>query len=239
MPIFAVIAALYSSVGHGGATGYLALMAFLNMPPPVMATTALTLNCLTAGISSLVYTRAGYFSWKLTLPFILSSIPCAYLGAMVRLDEKQYAVLLAVALCVTAALLVRRKPSQTQEQFVITPSPAAAGAVGAILGLISGAIGIGGGVFLSPIIILMRWADTKTTSATAAVFIIANSVSGLLGRARAGTLEYGNVVPFLLCAFIGAIAGSIWGAKLATANKLRLALAAVLLVAAVKMFLPR
>jgi uncharacterized membrane protein YfcA len=239
LPLFTLIAALYSSVGHGGATGYLALMSFFDMPPQVMSTTALVLNCLTAGISCFVYTRAGYLSAKLTLPFVLTSVPFALLGALIKLSEKQYSWLLATALSITAALLIFRKKKPTEEErFVCSPPFFKAACVGALLGFVSGAIGIGGGVFLSPIIILMRWADTKTTSATAAVFIIANSVSGLVGRLMAGTLEFGNVLPFLASAFVGALAGSLWGAKLSTDSKLRMALAAVLFVAALKMFLP-
>jgi len=240
LPLFALIAALYSSVGHGGATGYLALMAFYDMPPPVMSTTALTLNCLTAGISCFVYTRAGFLSLKLTLPFVLTSIPFAFLGALVKLSEKQYALLLAIALGAAAILLIVRKAKPNEEEkFVSTPPLPKAAAAGSLLGFASGAVGIGGGVFLSPLIILMKWADTKTTSATASVFIIANSVSGLVGRALAGTLEYGNLWPFLASALVGALAGSFWGARLSTAGKLRIALALVLLTAATKMFLPK
>lgn len=240
MPLFAFVAALYSSVGHGGATGYLALMSFMGMPPHVMSTTALILNLLTAGISCFVYARAGYLSIKLTFPFILASIPAALVGSMVPISERQYSWMLAAALIVTAALLIgAKRKTQEPTSFASPPPLYQGGLVGATLGFISGAIGIGGGVFLSPIIILMRWADTKTTSATAALFIIANSASGLVGRTLAGTLAFGNVLPFLLCAFGGAVAGSIWGAKLSSAMKLRLALAIVLLVAAVKMFLPK
>lgn len=240
LPLFALVAALYSSVGHGGATGYLALMAFMDMPPHVMSTTALVLNLLTAGISCFVYARAGHLSLKLTYPFILTSVPAALLGAMVPINEHQYNWLLATALGVTAILLVVFKRKKQESTLFLSPPPLyQSSLVGAILGFISGAIGIGGGVFLSPVIILMRWADTKTTSATAALFIIANSMSGLIGRTIAGTLAFGHVLPFLLCALVGALAGSTWGAKLSSATKLRIVLAAVLLVAAVKMLLPK
>ena len=240
LPAFFLIAALYSAVGHGGATGYLALMSFLNVTPKVMATTALMLNCVTAGISCFMFTRAGYLSKRLTLPFIFTSIPCALLGAMVKFSEAQYAVLLSITLLITAALLlVNRKANGASEKFIASPSLPKAGLAGALLGFLSGAVGIGGGVFLSPLIILARWADTKSTSATAAVFIIANSIAGLSGRAIAGTLEVGNVAPYLVAALIGAIGGSYWGAHLSTAGKLRIPLALVLVIAAVKMLLPK
>lgn len=240
LPAFLLIAALYSAVGHGGATGYLALMSFFDVPPQVMASTALTLNCITAGISCFMYSKAGYLSKRLTLPFVISSVPCALAGAMVKFSEQQYAVLLALTLIITAILLlVKRKTSPADEKFVASPSLPKAATAGALLGLLSGAVGIGGGVFLSPLIILARWADTKSTSATAAVFIIANSASGLAGRALSGTLEFGNVAPFLAAALAGALLGSYWGAHRAPARGLRVPLAIVLFIAAVKMFLPK
>ncbi len=239
LPAFFLIAALYSAVGHGGATGYLALMSFLTVPPKVMATTALMLNCVTAGISCFMFTRAGYLSKRLTLPFIFTSIPCALLGAMVKFSEAQYAVLLSITLLITAALLLVNRKNGDSEKFVASPSLSKAGLAGALLGFLSGAVGIGGGVFLSPLIILARWADTKSTSATAAVFIIANSIAGLSGRAIAGTLEVGFVAPYLVAALLGALGGSYWGAHLSTAGKLRIPLALVLLIAAVKMLLPK
>lgn len=240
LPIFTLIAALYSAVGHGGATGYLALMAFYNLPPFVMSTTALTLNCVTAGIACYAYTRAGFLSKKLTLPFVVTSVPCALLGAMAKLNEQQYAWLLAITLSVTAVLLLAKKPIASAEaRFVASPNFAKAALFGGILGFLSGTVGIGGGVFLSPLIILMRWADTKTTSATAAFFIIANSVAGLSGRAIAGTIEFGNVVPCLVFALAGAIAGSYWGARVSKAGNLRIVLALVLFIAAAKLVLPK
>lgn len=240
LPAFLLIAALYSAVGHGGATGYLALMSFWDVPPQVMASTALTLNCVTAGISCFMYSKAGYLSPRLTLPFVITSVPCAFLGALVKLSEQQYGILLALTLTVTAILLlVKRKKANQNGQFVASPSLLKAGSAGALLGFLSGAVGIGGGVFLSPLIILLDWADTKTTSATAAVFIIANSVSGLAGRALSGTLEFGNVTPFLLAAVVGALIGSYWGAHRSTSGRLKIPLAIVLIIAAFKVCLPK
>lgn len=205
-----------------------------------MATTALTLNCLTAGISLFVYARAGFFSVRLTLPFVLTSVPFALSGALVKLSEQQYGWLLGGALALAAGLLIIKRPGLGgEEKFVALPPLPKAASAGALLGFVSGAVGIGGGVFLSPLIVLMKWADTKTTSATAAAFIIANSIAGLGGRALAGNLQFGNLLPYLACALLGAIAGSLWGAKLSTAFKLRIALSVVLFSAAVKMIMPR
>lgn len=254
----AVVAALYSAVGHGGGTGYLAILSLLQVPPPVMATTALTLNCMTAGISFFAYTRAGYFSWRLTLPFVATSVPAAVFGAMVKLSENQYNWLLGSVLILTAlklAFLPERKPAAagntnvpTQShasstaptgRFIAAPSWIKASAVGAVLGFLAGSVGIGGGIFLSPVIILMGWADTKSTSATAAFFIIANSLAGLTGRAINGTLSYGEIVPYLICGCVGAIAGSTWGVRVSTGITLRRALALVLFIAATNMFITK
>lgn len=280
-----VVAALYSAVGHGGGTGYLAILSLLQVPPPVMATTALTLNCMTAGISFFAYTRAGYLSWRLTLPFVATSVPAAVLGAMVKLSENQYNWLLGSVLILTALKLAfflpenrltsagntsgsksdetNRSPDEDKStndesakstnvpnqsatpntaptgRFIAAPSWIKASMVGAALGFLAGSVGIGGGIFLSPVIILMGWADTKSTSATAAFFIIANSLAGLTGRAIGGTLSYGEIVPYLICGCIGAIAGSTWGVRFSTGTTLRRVLALVLFVAATNMFITK
>lgn len=238
IPLVALVAALYSAVGHGGATGYLALMSFLNMPPNVMASSALTLNLLTAGISCYTYSKAGYFSARLCMPFIFTSIPCAFIGALIKLNEQQYSLLLSAVLIVTALSLVAKKSkAQDESRFVKTPTVPVAAAVGGCLGLISGAVGIGGGVFLSPIILLCNWADAKSTSAAASVFIIANSLSGLVGRTISGNLAYGNLLPLMIFAFLGATIGAHWGARLSSSKTLRRVLAVVLLTAALKGFI--
>jgi len=235
----AIVAALYSSVGHGGATGYLAILSLLNVPPREMASTALILNCLTASISLASYSRAGFLSWRLTWPFLIASVPCAFFGAMVKLSEQQYAWLLGSVLIFVAARLGFYQPADRSEpRFIENPKLPAALAAGAILGFLSGAVGIGGGVFLSPLIILMGWADTKTTSASAALFIIANSISGLLGRALAGTLVCQDILPYLIFGLVGALAGSYWGVRLSTGRGLRRVLAVVLIIASAKMFIP-
>ncbi len=204
-----------------------------------MSTTALTLNCVTAGISLAFFARAGFLSLRLTAPFVALSIPCAFLGALLPVSKEQYTWLLAATLVLTALRLAfyKQDAGQESERFSQQPKLWLAGTIGAVLGFISGAIGIGGGVFLSPILILMRWADPKTTSATSALFILLNSISGLIGRGVSGTLTYSNVIPYLLCALVGAILGSVYGAKISTGRGLRRLLAAVLLIAVAKMLI--
>lgn len=233
-----LIAMLYSSVGHGGATGYLAIMSFWGVAPDVMATTALTLNCLTAGISSLAYGRRGYLSMKLSLPFILVSIPFAYLGATVRLTEKQFGWMLAAVLFVSALMLwFHRGKVDTQEPFVKSPDLKVAAIAGAILGFVSGTLGIGGGVFLSPLIILCGWADSKTTAGCSALFIVLNSFAGLGARYLSGRVDFSEIVPFLFFALAGALIGSYYGASRSSQKGLRRLIAFVLIIAVVKMLI--
>lgn len=233
-----LIAMLYSSVGHGGATGYLAIMSFWGVAPDVMATTALTLNCLTAGISSLAYGRRGYLSMKLSLPFILISIPFAYLGATVPLTERQFGWMLAAVLFVSALMLwFHRVKTDSEEPFVKSPVLKVAAMVGAILGFVSGALGIGGGVFLSPLIILCGWADSKTTAGCSALFIVLNSFAGLGARYLSGRLDFAEIVPFLFFALAGALIGSHYGASRSSQKGLRRLIAFVLIIAVVKMLI--
>lgn len=233
---FSLISFLYSSVGHGGATGYLAVLSLLNLPPVEISTTALILNVMTASISLFFYARAGHLKMRLTMPFVIVSIPFAYLGATIPLSENAYDMLLAIVLFATAVRLfvdsIRAKADDAElRKLRLAP----AGMVAAVLGLVSGMVGIGGGVFLSPVILLLRWAGAKETSATAACFIVANSLAGLAGRYFTDKLAVGSLAPFIAFAFVGAVAGSYLGARRYSSNVIRRALAAVLIVAVVKL----
>lgn len=231
-----VVAALYSSIGHGGASGYLAVMAFFQLAPAEMKTTALILNILVAGIASIEYYRAGHFSFKLTWPFIVASIPAAFLGGMLHISNKVYGILLGIALVVAALrLAMAALPRQTPDDQRDVPLPMAL-PTGAGVGLLSGLVGIGGGIFLSPIIILMKWADTKRTSATAAVFIVVNSLAGLSGHLASGKDMVGvAALPLLATALFGGMIGAHWGANRFSSIALRRILAVVLITASVKM----
>lgn len=233
---FLTISFLYSSVGHGGATGYLAVLSFTNRPAAEISTTALILNVITASISFSFYYRAGHFRWRLALPFIAASIPAALLGAMVPLREQTYGLILAFVLLATAGKLFADSFGKSDTTAGLKDlRPAVALVIGAFLGLVSGMVGIGGGVFLSPVLMFMRWADAKQTSAVAAIFIIANSVSGLIGRAAANKLTIGPLAPLLVSSLVGAILGSYMGARKFSANWIRRALSVVLLVAVAKL----
>jgi len=231
--LIAVVAALYSSVGHGGASGYLAVMSFVILDPPLMSTTALLLNILVAGIGMIQFSRAGHFSWKLALPFVFLSVPFAFVGGLLRISAMTYSLLLAGVLLFTSYRFFRMT-SHDEEQSA-APSKAVALGAGSGIGLLSGVVGVGGGIFLSPVMILMKWATTKQTAAISAFFIVVNSIAGLAGRFVRGGLEVGHIWPFVLAAAVGGLIGSYFGASRFTSKLLRQLLGAVLLIAAVKL----
>ncbi len=229
-----LVAVLYSSVGHGGASGYLAVLSFFAIAPAVMSSTALILNVLVAGIGVVVFSRAKHLSLNLAWPFILFSIPAAFLGALVHIADKTYYLLLAFALFV-AAIRLSISFTSKEEGEMHAPSMFVALPIGGGIGFLSGIVGVGGGIFLSPIMILRRWADPKKTSAVSALFIVVNSLSGIVGRVARGGFEFSAAVPFIVAAFLGGLVGSHFGANRFSGMTLRRMLSAVLLVASFKL----
>jgi len=229
-----VTAILYSSVGHGGASGYLAIMALFAVSPENMRASALILNLFVAGISFYSYYRGGFFRLKLLLPFIALSVPMSFLGARLEINPTTYKIILGIFLLIAIARMIftAKKPESTNPVNI----PVALG-IGAFLGFFSGMIGIGGGIILSPVLLLFRWATIKQTAAVSAVFIFLNSASGILGLASLGAL---NPVPEIYLLIGLGIAGSLIGSHLGrvklTSLKLTYLLAAVLLFASFKLF---
>lgn len=214
-------------------------MSFTDWQPDLITSTALVLNAISAGIASISYARAGYFSWKLTLPIVAVSVPSAYVGAMFKLSESQFSTTLGVVLLLVAVRLLFFSRKAGDDKFESPPSLVFLMLVSILLGLVSGAIGIGGGVFLSPLLVLCKWADPKTTSATAAVFTSLNSISGLISKAVSGRFFFD---PFsiqgsglIVCALIGSTVGSRYGSKIASPPVLMRLISVVLLVAVVKL----
>ena len=230
------IAFLYASVGFGGATGYLAVMSQFGIEPNLMATTALILNVVVAGISFINYARAGHTVRRLLLSFPLASVPAAFLGGYFKLHEDLYFVLLySVLTYVMLRMLFTCKESTTDTGELQTPPLWLALLCGAVIGLLSGMVGIGGGIILSPLIILMRWGTPKQAASTAAGFILLNSVSGLLGRLLGGNFMFGELGTWLLpVGVLGALAGSYLGARRFSGLWTRRVLGVVLLIAMVK-----
>ncbi|MBI1803274.1 MAG: sulfite exporter TauE/SafE family protein [Ignavibacteriae bacterium] len=235
--LFFLVALLYSSVGHGGASGYLAVMSLFAMTPKEMASTALILNILVAGISLIAYIRAGHFSFRLSLPFLILSIPLAFIGGMSHVSTTIYVVLLTIALVAAAVRLIVQFEQLSGLKNYSAPAPIAAVPVGGAIGFISGVVGVGGGIFLSPLMLLLRWADPKKTAATSAFFIVANSCAGIAGRISQGNFSATTSLPFLIAAVVGGLLGARWGATRFSNLTLRRLLGLALMIAAVKLLL--
>jgi uncharacterized membrane protein YfcA len=227
-----VIAFLYSSVGHAGASGYIAVMTLVGYAPDVIKPTALVLNILVACLSSWQFRRAGYFQWSLFWPFALFSVPFAFLGGYVNLPVGIFKILVGVVLLYSAfRFLVRLKP----DADVNPPSREVAMPVGAGLGLLSGLTGTGGGIFLTPLMILMRWARTKTASATSAVFILVNSVAGLLGNLTSTQTLPSFALLLMGSVILGGAVGSYYGSSKFSTTVVKRMLAVVLTIAGLKL----
>jgi uncharacterized membrane protein YfcA len=229
-----VTAALYSSVGHGGASGYLAIMAIFAISPENMRASALILNLFVAGISFYSFHRGGFFKFKLLLPFIVFSIPMSFVGARLQINPTTYKIILGIFLLIAIARMVLTAKSSAETKPVNIP---VALALGAFLGFFSGMIGIGGGIILSPVLLLLRWATIKETAAISAVFIFLNSTSGIIGLASKGALNpLPEIYVMIVMGIAGSFLGSYMGMKKLTSLKLTYLLAAVLLFASFKLF---
>lgn len=230
-----VAALLYSSVGHAGASGYLAVMALLSVAPEVMKPTALTLNIIVAAIGTVKFYRAGLFSWSLFWPFALASVPASFVGGYITLPGHWYKTLVGVVLLLAAIMLVRLAQKALKE-LTANPVPLWAALLsGAAIGLLSGLTGTGGGIFLSPLLLFMGWAETRVTSALSAAFILVNSIAGLSGNiSSVGALP--NFI-FLLVpiVIVGGYVGAEYGSKHISIPMLRRLLALVLVIAGLKL----
>jgi len=225
---------LYSSVGHGGASGYLAAMALFGVSAALMKPAALAMNILVAGLVFVRLWRAGFFSARLFWPFALGSIPLAFLGGVIQLHERVYQYLVAIALLVAAwrLLVIGHEPPKCAAPRLGVALP-----VGAGLGFVSGLTGVGGGIFLSPLLLLLRWASMRTTASVSAAFILVNSLAGLAGLLSTGVKLPSGLVWMMLAAFAGAVVGSELAVRRLAPVRLRQLLGVVLVIAAVKMSL--
>jgi uncharacterized membrane protein YfcA len=232
--LFFVGAALYASVGHGGASSYLAVMGLFSLAPDVMKPTALALNILVAGVATLKFYRAGLFSWRLFWPFAVASIPAAFVGGAVMLPARSYKILVGVVLLYAAVWMFRSALRPISKETHPPPLWAAVIA-GLAIGFLSGLTGVGGGIFLSPLILSMGWAETRATSGVAAPFILVNSIAGLLGHIASVSQLPPNVPVWGAAAVIGGWIGASYGSKRAPVPVLRQLLSLVLVVAGVKL----
>ena len=231
--ILFLVAFLYAAVGHGGASGYLALMALYGVAPEEMKPTALMLNLFVSLTSFIQYYRGGYFLKKLFLPIAAASIPMAFIGGMITVEENIYKRVLGVLLLFP---VIRFFFFKNVEDKDLKPSNLTIAIVtGAIVGLLSGMIGIGGGIILSPILLLLQWTNQKQTAAISAAFIFVNSVAGLAGMLTQGISFTSDMVMYIVIAFIGGLLGAYFGAKKFNQNVLKYVLATVLLLASYKL----
>ncbi|MDW8110092.1 MAG: sulfite exporter TauE/SafE family protein [Candidatus Bipolaricaulota bacterium] len=235
---FSLAAWLYSSVGHGGGSAYLAILALTGLPRATFAPLALTLNLVVSGLGWANYARAGHFSRKLLWPFVTTSIPAAFLGGLTPLPKWAFSLVLGLVLLLAALrLLLLQKPVTTQripEEGL--PLWRWGLPLGALLGYLAGLIGIGGGIFLSPLLLFLGWADAKRVGAVSAAFIFLNSASGLIAHMlaqRTPNLEL--LLPLTGAVLLGGALGSHLGATRFSATILQRLLGVVLLVAALKM----
>lgn len=230
-----VVAMLYASVGHGGASGYLAILALFSLSPNVLKPTALVLNIVVAGVGTWLYLAAKQFSWRAFWPFAVTSIPASYLGGCFSLPPHLYRPILGVVLLFAAWRLFVRTERPVGE--IHPPRLPVAMAIGAVLGLFSGLIGVGGGIFLSPLMVLLGWARVREISGVAALFILVNSMAGLLGHV--GSLQQvPDYAPLLaVMALAGGTLGALGGSRHLPVPAILKAMAMVLVIAGGKMFL--
>ncbi len=233
--IFAA-ALLYSSVGHAGASGYLAAMALLGIAPDVMKPTALVLNILVATLVTVKFYQAGWVQWSMFWPFAIASIPLSFLGGSLSLPSTLYKPIVGVVLIYAAYRLFRASQTDTPTSAKAIPLPAALISGGSI-GLLSGLTGVGGGIFLSPLILLMGWAPPKPTAGVSAAFILVNSIAGLLGHLSSVKSLPSAIPLWAIAAIIGGYLGAEYGSKRLGNAILKRLLAIVLVIAGLKMSL--
>jgi len=234
--VFAV-AFFYSSVGHGGATGYLAALALVGVAPMSARVAVLTANVLVAGIAWWRFGWAGHFDWRVLLSFAVVSVPCAWLGIRVHISPQVYKIVLGVVLTAAGLVLLLRSRWQTDDVVLHEFFLPLALLIGAGLGFLAGLTGIGGGVFLSPLLYLFRWVKPKTTGGIAAGFIVLNSIAGLAGTGWQKIMHAGPLLWLTLPAVIGALLGTHLGVRRWSSITFSRVLAGVLIFAGGKLLI--
>ena len=227
-----LVALLYSSVGHAGASGYIAVMALCGVAPAVIKPTALVLNVLVAAIASYHFWRAGHFRWALFWPFALLAIPLAFAGGALALPAPGLTLALGMVLLFSAANFLLRPAADAAPQ---PPARATALGTGGALGFLAGATGTGGGIFLTPLLLHCRWSPVKTAAAVSAPFILCNSAAGLAGSV--GATDALPALPLAVAVVAGGAIGSHYGSRHFPQATIKRCLAAVLTIAGGKLVL--
>ncbi len=236
--LFFAVAILYSSVGHAGASGYIAAMALLDFAPEQVRPTALALNLLVGGIGLYRWWRGGYVRWRNVLPFVLASAPAAFIAAQVKLPKESYSLLLGIVLLV-AAIGVFRQASRAEAEDARSAGrnvPWLVGLlVGAAIGVLSGLTGTGGAIFLTPLLLFAGWMPTREASGTSVAFVWINSLTGLIGLLHSGQSLPSQLPWWLGVVAVGAFIGTQMGLHWLPVKGLRRTLGVVLLIAAGKL----
>lgn len=228
-----LVAFLYSAVGHAGASGYIAVMTLFGLTPTVIKPAALVLNILVATLTFYQFWRAGHFLWALFWPFAILSVPLAFLGGYINLPTHWFKILVGIVLLYSAVRFLFN--TQTDDGAIVPPSKTVAIGTGAGLGLLSGLTGTGGGIFLTPLMIFFRWSKTKTASGVSALFILVNSISGLLGNISSTKQLPLFALPMVIAALAGGAVGSYLGSRQFSVGFIKKLLAVVLLIAGYKL----
>lgn len=228
-----LVAFLYSSVGHGGASGYLALMAIFSITPDVMKPTALLLNLFVSLTSFIQFYRGRHFNWRIFLPFAITSVPMAFVGGLITVDDNIYKKILGILLIIPIIRFLFFASIKVEE--IKRSNLVLSLLIGAAIGFLSGLIGIGGGIILSPILLLLKWSDMKQTAAISALFIFVNSLSGLAGQFQKGIEFSPDMYAYVAVAFAGGICGAYFGSLKLNQNFLKYLLAIVLIIASYKL----
>jgi uncharacterized protein len=231
-----VIALLYSSVGHAGASGYIAIMTLWGLAPATIRPTALVLNILVASIGAFQFWRAGHFGWKLFWPFALLSVPAAYLGGYLQPSASVLKILIGLVLLFSAVRLIFRRYDPPE---VTPPSRPTAIGVGAAIGFLSGLTGTGGGIFLTPLLLFCRWAHIRRAAAVSALFILVNSIAGIAGYVAKVHSVPSLAIVLAGAAIAGGAIGSHFGSRRFPARTISIFLAIVLIIAGTKLIFTR
>ncbi|SDH44799.1 hypothetical protein SAMN05216338_1009113 [Bradyrhizobium sp. Rc2d] len=231
--LFAIISLLYATVGQAGGTAFLSLMAFSGMPSTEMRPAALGLNIVVATYSTWLFNRNKVVDWIILRPLLLSSMPAALAGGLIVLEEHIYKTLTGIVLLLASAVMIMRR-GRAVDRICETPLRASV-SIGAVLGLVSGLTGVGGGVFLAPTLIALNWASPKQTAALSPPFILANSTVGFVGALFTGQFPSSDLALYAISALAGAVAGTVIGLKWLSQTAIRFILVAVLLVAGIQL----
>ncbi len=230
-----IVGFLYASVGHGGASGYIAVLSLFSIAASTYKPVVLIINIIVAGIGFISFHRAGYFKWKLCWPFLIMSLPFAYLGSKLVLHDKTHNLLLGLAFIFPILRLSGILPGNNKQ--AIKPIPLISALFfGAVLGFAAGMLNIGGGIFLSPVLILFSWATAKESAAVSSLFIVFNSIMGLLASGLPNMASFDTkMYAWIFAAIIGGATGAYFGSTRFQQNTVRYMLAAVLTIASVKL----